>query len=131
MTRKYRKKPVVIEAVEWTGNNRTEICEFIDQECFEFDPHDGLVIHTLEGDHHASVGDYIIKGVHGEFYPCKPDIFEKTYEDAALRAQAEAEKHEPLTICDFCIYDPPSSLDGKPCCMCPAEAKRKPEEGTI
>ena len=39
-----------------------------------------LVIHTLEGDHHANPGDYIIKGIHGEFYPCKPDIFEKTYD---------------------------------------------------
>ena len=42
----------------------------------------GLVIHTLEGDHHASYGDYIIKGVNGKFYPCKPDIFAKTYEAA-------------------------------------------------
>ena len=41
---------------------------------------EGLTIHTLEGDMIASIGDYIIKGVNGEFYPCKPDIFEKTYE---------------------------------------------------
>ena len=41
-----------------------------------------VYIDTLEGTHHASVGDYIIKGVHGEFYPCKPDIFAKTYEIA-------------------------------------------------
>ena len=81
---KYRKKPVVIEAVQWTGNNHAEMCEFIDPEVFEIIPRVGLVIHTLEGDHHASPGDYIIKGVNGEFYPCKPDIFAKTYENVTL-----------------------------------------------
>ena len=79
---RYRKKPVVIEAVQWTGKNHTEMCEFIDPEVFEIIPNVGLIIHTLEGDHHASPGDYIIRGVNGEFYPCKPDIFEKTYEPA-------------------------------------------------
>ena len=58
-TRKYRKKPVVIEAYQ----TNTE-----------------MIIHTLEGDMLASIGDYIITGVDGEQYPCKPDIFEKTYE---------------------------------------------------
>lgn len=80
MARVYRKKPVTVEAVQWTGENRAEMCEFIDPEVFEIIPRVGLVIHTLEGDHHASPGDYIIKGVNGEFYPCKPDIFAKTYE---------------------------------------------------
>ena len=84
MARAYRKKPVVVEAVQWTGENHAEMCEFIDPEVFEIIPRVGLVIHTLEGDHHASPGDYIIKGVNGEFYPCKPDIFAKTYESAAL-----------------------------------------------
>ena len=84
MARTYRKKPVVVEAVQWTGENHAEMCEFIDPEVFEIIPHVGLVIHTLEGDHHASPGDYIIKGVNGEFYPCKPDIFAKTYESATL-----------------------------------------------
>ena len=84
MARAYRKKPVTVEAVQWTGENHAEMCEFIDPEVFEIIPHVGLVIHTLEGDHHASPGDYIIKGVNGEFYPCKPDIFAKTYESAAL-----------------------------------------------
>lgn len=89
MARAYRKKPVVVEAVQWTGENRAEMCEFIDPEVFEIIPRVGLVIHTLEGDHHASPGDYIIKGVNGEFYPCKPDIFAKTYESAALTPQNE------------------------------------------
>ncbi|WP_122788868.1 hypothetical protein [Intestinibacillus sp. Marseille-P6563] len=79
---KYRKKPVVIDAVQWNGSNHAEICEFIDPESFEIIPKVGLVIHTLEGNLHASVGDYIIKGVNREFYPCKPDIFQKTYEPA-------------------------------------------------
>ena len=69
------------------------MCEFIDPEVFEIIPREGLVIHTLEGDHHASPGDYIIKGVNGEFYPCKPDIFAKTYESAALTPP-----NDPLTL---------------------------------
>lgn len=77
----FRKKPVTIEARQytrvaleaeqvalWSGGNQTD---------------EGLIIHTLEGDHLARYGDWIIKGVHGEFYPCKPDIFEKTYEPVA------------------------------------------------
>ena len=77
MARAYRKRPVVVEAVQWTGNNHADMCEFIDPEVFEIIPRVGLVIHTLEGDHHASPGDYIIKGVSGEFYPCKPDILQR------------------------------------------------------
>lgn len=90
---KYRKKPVVIEAVQWTGENHAEMCEFIDPEVLEIKPKEGVVIRTLEGEHHASPGDYIIKGVNGEFYPCKPGIFVKTYESAALTPP-----NEPLTI---------------------------------
>lgn len=107
MTRAYRKKPVVVEAVQWTGENHGEMCEFIDPEVFEIIPHVGLVIHTLEGDHHASPGDYIIKGVNGEFYPCKPDVFEKTYEPATLTQPNEGAKdknvptNEPLTLDDL------------------------------
>lgn len=78
--KKYRKKPVIVEAVQWTGENHAEMCEFIDPEAFEIISRVGLVIHTLEGDHHASPGDYIVKGIAGEFYPCKPDIFMQTYE---------------------------------------------------
>jgi len=87
---KYRKKPVVIEAIQWTGNNLREIIDFIGlhesankwtwQEYEAVVSRDGLKIFTLEGPFIASVGDFIIQGVNGEFYPCKPDIFEKTYE---------------------------------------------------
>lgn len=79
---KYRKRPVVVEAVQFTGNNFDEVCEFmkvplLPPRSFGLDK---LVIHTLEGRMEAQPNDYIIKGVKGEFYPCKPDIFEQTYE---------------------------------------------------
>lgn len=77
---KYRKKPVVIEAVKYNGDNKVEIQEFVDK-YLNYKPNtNNLLIETLEGVMEAKVGDYIIKGVRGEFYPCKPDIFEKTYE---------------------------------------------------
>lgn len=80
---KYRKKPVVIEAIIFDGANAQECAEFTGErqdgwtygrDC------DFYEIETLEGDMRASIGDFIIKGVNGEFYPCKPDIFAKTYE---------------------------------------------------
>lgn len=79
MDKKYRKKPVIIEAIQWTGKNLSEIDYFMGI-TVEIKV-TTLVIHTLEGDMEASIGDYIIKGVNGEFYPCKPDIFAKTYEE--------------------------------------------------
>ena len=89
MAKEYRKKPIVVEAVQWTGENYAEMCEFIYPGSLEIIPQIGLVIHTPEGDHHASPGDYIIKGVTGEFYPCKPDIFAKTYESSTSTPQNE------------------------------------------
>jgi len=78
---KYRKKPVVIEAVQWTGGNVDEIKIFTGEKKFYHIENDNsLLIPTLEGDHKAIVGDWIIRGVQGEFYPCKPDIFEATYD---------------------------------------------------
>ena len=79
---KYKKKPVAIEAVQWTGNNKEKILDFCNGSS-SFTAADGYIaINTLEGVMNASAGDYIIKGVHGEFYPCKPDIFNETYEPA-------------------------------------------------
>jgi hypothetical protein len=77
----YRKKPVVIQAVQWTGENNTEILHFCST-CYitSSGKSKDLVVSTLEGDMSASVGDYIIKGVKGEFYPCREDIFDITYE---------------------------------------------------
>ncbi len=76
---KYRKKPVVIEAIKWIGNNLNEIVLFTGQHNLECGGNK-LKIKTLEGNMIASLGDYIIKGLQGEFYSCKPDIFNKTYE---------------------------------------------------
>jgi len=76
---KFRKKPVVIEAVQWLGDNHPEVTRF-QGGCAEYEG-DKVVIQTLEGEMRASVGDWIIKGVNGEFYPCKPDIFAMTYEE--------------------------------------------------
>jgi hypothetical protein len=81
MPQKFRKKPVVIEAVLWTGNNLDEILDFSPSAYTDYGSGKlELKIQTLEGHHIASIGDWIIKGVAGEFYPCKPDIFEQTYE---------------------------------------------------
>ncbi len=96
MTMKFRKKPVVIEAVQWTGDNLFDVITFTDgapdihgmhagekwEDYCKLVDADGLKIYTLEGKMSASVGDWIIKGVQGEFYPCKPDIFAATYEAA-------------------------------------------------
>ena len=83
---KYRKKPVIIEAIQFEDNSDRiiEIHEFMGGDTIRVNYEDKdnpyLKIETLEGIMKASVGDYIIKGVNGEFYPCKPDIFETTYE---------------------------------------------------
>lgn len=84
MVKKYtKKKPVTVEAVQWTGDNRKDIWDFCTLAYFNTDFETGdlkLMIQTLEGPMEASVGDYIIKGIKGEFYPCKPDIFLLTYD---------------------------------------------------
>ena len=76
---KYRKKAVVIEAIKQTGENEFEVSRFVGRKMFFNDLREP-VIETLEGNMRTKIGDYIIKGVAGEFYPCKPDIFEGTYE---------------------------------------------------
>lgn len=91
---KYRKKPIVVEAIQWTGSNLEEIRNFVGNDLIEnyikhFDIERtlikqtlaGIAINTLEGTIIVNYGDYIIKGVNNEFYPCKPDIFKQTYEE--------------------------------------------------
>ena len=84
---KFRKKPIVIEAIQWTGDNFDELKDFTETDnqqtvcrivkgTFDRD----LFVDTLEGSLMASLNDWIIKGIKGEFYPCKPDIFEATYD---------------------------------------------------
>jgi len=80
MIKKYRKKPVVIEALIWTGVNVNEMYTFTGHSNSK-KQEQRLRIKTLEGHIWAEPGDYIIKGVQGEFYPCKPDIFKMTYEE--------------------------------------------------
>jgi hypothetical protein len=78
---KYRKKPVVIEAVQWTGHNGSRVGTFLEDGGADWAAvGDGIEIRTLEGTMRADPGDYVIRGVKGEHYPCKPDIFEATYE---------------------------------------------------
>lgn len=103
---KYKTKPVEIEAVEWTGQNLEEILTFIQDGKPDFShlPLTGgnvrsgvgyspvelsIDIPTLEGDMRASKGDYIIKGLKGEFYPCKPDIFKMKYELLSTNQEKE------------------------------------------
>ena len=83
----FRKKPVVIEARRYMGDNLSELLQWacgVSKESADGCAVMGLplVIPTLEGEIRADLGDWIIKGVKGEFYPCKPDIFEATYEPA-------------------------------------------------
>ncbi len=77
---KYRKLPVEIEAIQWTGDNDVEIDEFITVPHEIFPIQNKIIIPTLEGNMEAIEFADINKGVNGEFYPCKPDIFDKTYE---------------------------------------------------
>lgn len=93
----YRKKPVIVNAWQYDGDLQNSDGEFycppwvekaFSEGTLYYDALDGspseLFVKTLEGDHHASVGDYIIKGVAGELYPCKSEIFNQTYELAYL-----------------------------------------------
>ena len=89
-----KKKPVTVECIKWDGKNLFDVITFTDKkpelnhmvamdgwESYEsLVQRDGLKIYTLEGVMDASIGDYIIRGVKGELYPCKPDIFHETYD---------------------------------------------------
>lgn len=103
---RFTKKPVTIEAIQWTGKNLREVIAFTDgppdtrsthagmawEAYADLVARDGLKIYTLEGKMLANHGDWIIRGVKGEYYPCKPDIFEATYSPAAL---VEAQQPAP------------------------------------
>ena len=84
--KQFRKKPVVIEAVQFTNENKDRVLHELSEIKMNIYPaYDNaklcLRIPTLDGEMTASLGDWIIKGVNGELYPCKPDIFEKIYEE--------------------------------------------------
>lgn len=101
---KFRKKPVVIEAVQWLGNK--ESWDKIQRiGCIDIIPGEiggnFFFIKTLEGNMKAEQNDWIIRGVNGEYYPCKPDIFEKTYEPAdesPIKEESEDELWEEVRI---------------------------------
>ena len=83
----FRKKSINVAAIQWTGANVEEVKTFFGEESKKcnilLDPYQSkgnLIIETLEGSFTALPGDFIIRGIKGEYYPCKPDIFEKTYE---------------------------------------------------
>lgn len=81
--KKYRKKPVVVEAQKYIGSKQ-RVRAFVPDGIITWEienDYEILYIKTLEGNMRVSIGDYIIKGVAGEYYPCKPDIFEKTYQE--------------------------------------------------
>jgi len=79
---RYRKKPVIIEALQWTGTNIKEVMQFAEDMIYIHGSGEDikLCVKTIEGTEFLKHGDYIIKGTKEEFYPCKPDIFEMTYE---------------------------------------------------
>ncbi len=80
---RFRKKPVVIEAIQWNGSNFIELLSLYGESihgAYEISGH-RLLIPTPEGNHIANIGDWIIKGIKGESYPCKPDVFAQTYEE--------------------------------------------------
>ena len=105
MSKKYKKKPIVIEAVQWTGN-LTEIQGFCPMAKMIGVTNTALCIPTLEGDHTAEEGSYIIKGVKGEFYPCAEAIFHMTYDEVQLDS-------DPLSDTDGGSWEPPFEYQQK------------------
>ena len=100
---KFVKKPVVIEAIQYDGANITEVENFVGGKLptvMNSNKDTQLVVSTLEGYMKISKKDYVIKGVNGEFYPCKPDVFEKTYDVVEIveRPQTFGEKAVGITF---------------------------------
>lgn len=98
---RYKTKHCEIEAIQWNGINLEEIKAFVGESLIynicdtawqvgKGRPHVYMKIRTLEGDMEASEGDYIIKGLVGEFYPCKPDVFERKYVQSNIKTRADA-----------------------------------------
>ena len=118
---KYRKKPIVVEAVQWTGSNLDELRAFVPEEFRYNKIHQPMGIWTLEGVMTISEGDWIIKGVKGEFYPCKPDIFAESYENVIDEA-------------DISMSDAPLEIDTSiiievTCHRCECKFSRHPIKG--
>lgn len=100
---KYVKKPVVVEAIQWDGKNTNDVLAFGPGKITYTEiTGSHLMIFTLEGTMTAIVGDWIIKGIKGEFYPCKPDIFEASYEAVT----------DPPAPPPPPVYIPPQPIEG-------------------
>ena len=118
---KYIKKPIPIEAIQWNGDNVEEILDFMTGNSPIFASNNEITISTLEGKMSATVGSYIIKGVDGEFYPCRKEIFESSYTkvyehlitcgqcnksfsstDSHIYYDEIAKKYKYWTVCPYC-----------------------------
>lgn len=84
MIKKYIKKPIPIEAIQYNGKNLNELIDFSDNIVYKSD--NDIYVHTLEGDMKMKnkTGDYLIKGIHGEYYFCEKSIFEESYQEATI-----------------------------------------------
>jgi hypothetical protein len=89
----FRKSPVVIEAVQWRGENSGEIYQFINESPFG-DFIGDISIRTIAGLMTASLNDWIVKGASGEFYPCKPEIFDESYESVIEVKNGDCWQHD-------------------------------------
>jgi hypothetical protein len=122
---KYKKKPVIIEAVQFDGTDESVDWLLPQLESGEIGRGCAkLYIKTLEGVMEASIGDYIIKGAKGEFYPCKPDIFKMTYENVREKTtNFDKITESPDKLAEFALEVQSDTLDGtrwasKECCLC-------------
>lgn len=110
MMPRFRKKPVVIEAIRFDGENYDEIGHFVGFAGHIIGREKAIQIKTREGLMIASPGDWIIKGVAGEFYPCKPDIFDTTYEPAEHKVEAWSDDDDEV-IYVWGTHDPDVALE--------------------
>ena len=117
---KFVKKPVVIEAIQYDGANITEIETFVRGKLPTIMTSDlgaQLVISTLEGDMKVTKGDYVIKGINGEFYPCKPDIFKSTYnvieDNNGILSEGEKRVRTNFNVSSLKIVDETKQLMAK------------------
>lgn len=88
MVKKYRKKPMVVDTIQYDGTNQKEIEEWTNYYAFEKQGR-GFVVETLEGFIHISKGDWVVRGIKGEYWPVKPDIFALTYEEVQDGTEAK------------------------------------------
>lgn len=91
MAQLFRKKPITVEAIRWTGNNDADILRFVESGCTVYHIRGIVHIPTLEGLMEARIGDWIIKGIKGDFYPCKDDVFRASYESVSEPSRGEDE----------------------------------------